>query len=251
MNLIQLTKLTRLIHALYPPTCALCYAHSSSHWDLCANCYADLPHNQVYCLHCASPLLNQDNEYNICENCQRDPPLFERCITPLRYADTAAFLIKGLKFHGQLAYGRILGDILAARLAEESNLLPTNFHPAIAPRPEWIIPVPLPPTRLRERGFNQAHAIAQATAKMLHLPIKLNCCIRFEYPQSQKSLTREQRILNVRGSFATIGAIPSCVAVVDDVVTTGATLNELTRVLKQAGAQYVYVWAIARTGRLY
>lgn len=207
----------------------------------------DLPHNTIYCSLCAKPLSYQDDSVNICDDCNAKPPLFERCITPLQYAGTAAFLIKGLKYHGQLAYGRVLGDILAARLAEESSLFSSTFESAIAPRPECIIPMPLHSNKLKYRGFNQAKEIAQATAKMLRLPIQLNSCIKVKDTPSQVGLTREQRILNVSGAFTVIGTMPSCIAVVDDVITTGSTMNELAKVLKKEGAQYVYAWAIART----
>jgi len=176
----------------------------------------------------------------LCGACQRHPPPFDRCIAPLRYAGVVPYLITGLKFRARLVQGRLLGALLAAGVAAARDMSGETL-------PNCIIPVPLHPTRLRERGFNQAWEIARGPARHLGLPIDNAGCVRTRATVPQTELKAKARQRNPRGAFAVVGQVPECVALVDDVVTTGATVGELARVLKQAGVQRVEVWAAART----
>jgi len=172
----------------------------------------------------------------------------DRCIVPLHYSDTAAYLIKGFKFNQQLAYGRILGTILAEYLVKEFMWLKSNSKQYSIPLPHCVIPVPLHSTRIKHRGFDQNREIVKIASKMLQLPIETKTCVRVLATRPQTELTRTERLQNVRGAFVVVGKVPTCVAVVDDVITTGATINELAQTLKRAGVQYIHAWAVARTG---
>jgi ComF family protein len=114
--------------------------------------------------------------------------------------------------------------------------------------PELIVPVPLHRTRLRERGYNQAQEIARATAATLSLPLDPHCCERVLVTAPQTRLEKKARRRNVRGAFA-VRYAPKAghVAILDDVLTTGSTASELTKVLLQQGVQRVDLWAVART----
>ena len=145
-------------------------------------------------------------------------------------------LVAGLKFHDRLAGGRLLGELLARHLLVRGG-----------PLPELILPIPLHPRRLRQRGFNQALELALPLGRRLGVPLDRHSCRRNRATQPQTELDLKQRRRNLRNAFALAGPLPARhIALVDDVVTTGSTSNELARLLKRAGAERVEVWAAAR-----
>lgn len=208
--------------------CVLCGAPSGRE-RVCPGCGADLPWNAPACPVCGSP-----GEGRVCGACLREPPTYDRCIAALHYAFPADELIQALKYGGQLALAPVLADFLARAVAH-------------APRPDLLLPLPLHPARARARGFNQAVEIARALARRLDLRLDTGSLerIRDTAPQAQLSLAERRR--NVRGAFACRKTLTGLhVAVVDDVMTSGATLNEAAKVLKQAGAAEVSLWVVAR-----
>lgn len=225
-----------LQRALYPAVCALCGAPAEADIDLCRACRDELPHNHNGCRRCALPL-PAAAERSICGNCRDQPPPFERCLSPLLYRPPLDRLIAGLKFHGQLRYGRLLGELLADYLQR-----------ARPPAPQLIIPVPLHPSRLRQRGYNQALEIARPLSCRLRIPLAYRICARQRATPAQAELEKDQRQRNIRGAFVSSAAIHARhVALVDDVLTTGATAGELARLLKSKGVERVELWAVART----
>ncbi|CAK0757905.1 competence protein ComFC [Gammaproteobacteria bacterium] len=149
-------------------------------------------------------------------------------------------LIITLKFHSRLAHARLLGELLADHLAARED-----------PLPELILPVPLHPTRLRTRGYNQAVELARPIARRLGLSIDTTLCRRIRATASQSTLDAKTRRRNMHGAFAITSKnriAGGRVAILDDVVTTGNTVEEFARVLRQAGAREIEVWAVARTG---
>lgn len=230
-----------LIELLYPPTCAICGASGQNVMDLCRGCYTDLPHSTHPCRGCAMPLPTSVAAGSLCGSCQTTKLPFERCITPLYYDGAVPHLVKGLKFHHNLAYGRLLGLIMAEHLAkiwsDGSNTT----------RPCCIIPVPLHRSRLRERGFNQAQELAKAVCKRLNIPLDNKSCLRTRVTPQQTGLSQQQRRHNLRGAFTFNRSLPPYVAIVDDVITTAATVSELAIALKQVGVLRVEAWALART----
>ncbi len=222
----------RLLGPLFPPTCILCGAPGEANRDLCGECLADLPLLGPCCQRCALPLA----EPGICGACLSHPPQFDACHIPLLYQGPVPRLITGLKFHNQLANARLLAQRLQQHLHGRDDL------------PELILPVPLHPRRMRERGYNQAIEIARPLGRALGLPVAIDNCVRRRATGAQADLPKKQRQKNLRGAFAVNRPINARhVAVLDDVVTTGSTVNELARVLKQAGVERVVVWALART----
>lgn len=176
----------------------------------------------------------------ICGRCQRQPPPFERCTAAFRYEDPLPTLVGGIKFQSKLNLIRLLGELLADALADESQ------RPGWQP-PEAILPVPLHPRRLRVRGYNQALELARVISRRLAIPINDRCCQRKRATQAQSELDERLRFSNIRGAFEVTSAVPRRIAILDDVVTTGATVSELARVLKRAGCERIDIWALART----
>lgn len=225
--------LKKLQFTLFPPLCLLCGAEGAAERDLCAGCASDLPRNTQACNRCAMPL---SPPATVCGECLRHPPSFQRACAPFLYQTPVDFLIKGLKFHGRLAHARLLGELLGAELAARSE-----------PLPQALIPLPLHPARLRERGFNQALELARPVARRLNVPL-LNYGRRIRHTPPQMTLNATARRANIRGAFQATGPLPvRHVAVLDDVLTTGSTLREFAAVLAAAGAETIEVWALART----
>jgi len=171
----------------------------------------------------------------VCGQCQIDPPPYDHAISVFRYEMPIDRLVRDLKFSARLNHARILGELMAERIAADLDS-----------RPLHLVPVPLHQSRWQERGFNQAAELATVLAAQLKLPIAANLCSRQRATIEQSSLSREDRQRNLQGAFTVTGPCPERVALVDDVHTTGSTLAELTRVLRSVGARRIEVWSCAR-----
>jgi len=220
--------------ALLPPHCLLCGQTGSAQRDLCTACAADLLRNAVCCQRCALPL---ETMAPLCGEClQREPP-FASAAVPFVYAAPLDQLITHLKFGRNLAAGRVLSELWIDAL-----------RAATPAQPAALIPVPLHPDRLRERGYNQALELARPLARTFAIALRDDLLVRKRATAAQSNLDAPERQRNLRGAFAVTdgSAVPAHVAVIDDVMTTGATLRECARALLQAGAERVDVWALAR-----
>ena len=215
-----------------PPRCLLCGSGSRTQSDLCSDCAAEMPRNICCCPSCAMPMAQIGVP---CGNCQRQQPPWQTAWAPFRYAWPLNLLEARFKFSASLASGRVLADLWSA-----------------APRPEilpdCIVPVPLHRARLRQRGYNQALELARPLARALGIPVRTGVLVRTASTNQQTQLDAVGRRRNVRGAFALDDGVglPAHVAVLDDVMTTGATLAECARTLKRAGVERVDVWALAR-----
>lgn len=229
------------LHAvLWPPICVLCAKRGQLPLlDLCAACEADLPANTPACPVCAQPLSGESAATLQCGACLRRSPLVDASYCPFRYAYPLDHLVRGMKYQGAVAQGRVLSELLARRIQATRT----------AALPDLIVPVPLAQRRFRERGYNQAIELARHVGKRLKIPIRADLVVRTRETREQAALNKRERRRNIRGAFAAAGKLSAVhVAIVDDVITTGSTVNELAKVLRQAGAEKVEVWAIARAG---
>lgn len=228
--------LERFHHILLPPICLLCGAAGADGRDLCAGCAADLPRNASACPVCALPL--STGQMGRCDSCRTHPPPYDRTFAPFRYRPPIDFLIRRLKFSGRLSHARLLGDLFATALAERGGSWP-----------DCIIPVPLHPLRLRERGFNQALELARPTARRWRIPLLTEGLRRVRYTPPQTRLDARARQTNPLGAFALSKPLPSGrVALLDDVMTTASTITECARVLRAGGATDIEIWIISRAG---
>jgi ComF family protein len=153
-------------------------------------------------------------------------------------------LVRGLKFHGRLDHAAVLGGLLAEALIAGGVADPAGA--GAGGRPDLILPMPLHDNRLKERGFNQAAELALVVSRATRIPFApAGTAVRSRDTAAQSGLDRAKRAANVRGAFAASPAVRGLrIAVLDDVVTTGATAGELARVLKRAGAKAVTLWAV-------
>jgi ComF family protein len=221
---------------IWPAACLLCGRSGAGDIDLCSDCVADLPRNDAACVVCAEPLASSAAA-RACGECLRDPPPFISSFVPYRYAYPLDHLVRGLKFRNELACGRVLGELFSRCVLARGAALP-----------EVIVPVPLAPRRYRQRGYNQAAELALAIQRCTGVAVKTDVVVRQRETAEQAGLDRKARRNNVRGAFTAVAPVRArSVAILDDVVTTGSTVRELAAVLRQAGAQQVEVWSIART----
>lgn len=220
---------TKLWHALPAQPCLLCGTFSrNGTW--CAACDRDLPYlSSPHCPVCALPTHNGD----VCGRCLKVRPQFDRTLAIFSYAFPLDKLVQALKYGERL----MLVNALADRLAQH-----------VVVRPDCLVPMPLHPNRLRERGFNQSLELARRVASSLNIPLLPHACQRVRDTPSQSALTWKKRGRNMRRAFAcTQDLSGKHVAVVDDVMTSGASLNEVAIALRSAGAREISAWVVART----
>lgn len=219
-----------IINQIFPHGCLLCGADAGVH-PVCSGCLADLPwHRQPSCPQCATPTPGGQ----VCGACLKHPPAFDRTVAALVYAFPLDRLIPRLKYQGRLAIAPALGNCLTQAV--------TNHPP-----PDRLIAMPLHATRIRERGFNHATEVARETAKQLGVPLDTTSSQRIRDTPPQMGLKYDARRRNVRGAFKCSGNVKGLhIAVVDDVMTTGTSLDELAATLKRAGAREVSCWVVAR-----
>jgi len=221
---------------LLPATCVVCCGAAPGDIDICPACIRDLPESQQACPRCAMPVPRVGQA--ICGQCLQRPPRFSACLAAFRYEFPVRELIARFKFHGDQAAGRVLAQLLAQRVAA---CHPPQIHPAL------LVPVPLHPRRLRERGFNQAQRIARILSLQLGVPVVNSAVRRVMRTPDQKQLSAEARKANLRGAFEASEVCRGLqVALVDDVITTGATADAIAGALLEAGAADVRVWCLAR-----
>ncbi|MDR3387850.1 MAG: ComF family protein [Rudaea sp.] len=224
--------------AVLPPRCLLCGGRGDGARDLCAACAADLAHNRLCCPRCALPLQTPALR---CGECLKNMPPFFAASAPFVYGHPLDLLMARLKFGQSLAAGRVLSEMWLGALRE-----------SMPAKPSALLPVPLHASRLRERGYNQALELARPLARALEIPVLHAALQRTRATPAQVNLDAKVRRRNLQGAFAVVEnvALPAHVALVDDVMTTGATLRECARVLLRAGVERVDVWALARAPRL-
>lgn len=222
---------SRVLSNLLPQDCLLCGSPSGDAL-LCPACDHDLPRLPAeVCPVCAEEVPGGA----ICGACLATRPHFDATVAAFRYGFPADKLVQALKYQRRVATADFFANALLA-----------------GPRPdaELIVPLPLHPARLAERGFNQSVEIARPLARALKLPIELHGCLRSRDTAPQASLPWKERRKNIRHAFeCAIDLSGKSVIVVDDVMTTGATLDEFARTLKAHGAVRVTNWIALRTIR--
>ncbi|SEC59039.1 ComF family protein [Pseudomonas anguilliseptica] len=219
--------------------CLLCDEVADAALAICTSCEAELPWLGGHCQVCALPLPSQGL---VCGACLNKPPSFSKVEVPWRYAFPVDSLITRFKHQAKWPLGRLLGELL-------SHHLQHAFDEGL-PRPDLLLPVPLADKRQRQRGFNQAGLLAQWLSTSLQLPLQTHWLLRVIDTPAQQQLDAATRKRNLRKAFALApgNAISGLhVALVDDVLTTGATAESLARLLKKAGAARIDVYCLART----
>ncbi len=219
----------RSYERLFVQDCLLCGGNSGPSL-LCVACTADLPRLPAAgCPRCALPTPNGD----VCGRCLGKPPHYDAALAVYRYDFPIDKLIQAFKYGHRLALGHHFG----ASLAEISARIDASL----------IVPMPLHPLRLRERGFNQALELARPLSRYSGIPIATRACSRIRHTTAQADLPWRERASNVRGAFHCAADLTGQrLLLVDDVMTTGASLDELARTVKLHGAAQVTLLVLAR-----
>ncbi|MCE0557355.1 MULTISPECIES: ComF family protein [unclassified Motilimonas] len=232
-------KLSQYAQRLLPLSCLLCQQGITTGL-VCHTCYQDLKQTYPHCLRCGLPLTSTES---MCGQCIRKPPKFSSLHACGLFQPPLNQLIYHLKYQKQSIYSYILGQLMAEKIsaytASSANIT----------LPQALLPIPLHPRKERQRGFNQAQLIAEHCAKTLNLPCQSNWVKRVKNTTSQTQLNVKQRKRNMQQAFK-VTALPAQlnhVAIIDDIVTTGATVDSLCKELQKAGVSQIEIWCICRT----
>ena len=220
---------------IFAPSCLNCNQLSATATAICKSCYSRLPANRVCCRQCALPLASTNQQ--LCGHCQQTSPTFNSAFIPFRYEHPVDEWIWKFKFRNDLVSGKLLADLFLQKLAESNAVMP-----------EILVPVPLHASRLRQRGFNQSHWLARHIGKQLGIPVNSRSVQRSLKTPPQHELNMKKRTTILRKAFALNGDFKHLhAAIVDDVLTTGSTVNEISKLLRSNGTKRIDCWAIART----
>lgn len=230
-----------LLDLIYPRTCQECGGpadHDARYF--CWDCLAEFIYvESPYCSLCGDPVPGTiDHEY-ICFNCSRTTPHFDRARSAVRYDGVAGRALRAFKYAQATWLSRDLALLLHACITTHYDLLQIDA----------LCYVPMHPVKRRQRGYNQAQLLAGDLARIMRKPVIRRALARARLTESQTNLTASERISNVKGVFAPgrrRGIEGRTILLVDDVMTTGATVNDCARALKEAGAKAVWVATVAR-----
>ena len=219
---------------LFPSLCLACGEPGVDGLDLCADCLAELPWQPPSCIRCALPLRIPAGD-DTCAACMLDPPPLAATRAACLYDAPLDRLLPRFKFHGDLPAGRLLSQLMARAFNG-------------VPRPDALVPVPLHRARLRRRGYDQALELARPLAGALDIALRPDLLVRQRHTQPQSTLDAATRRENLVDAFVVPGTepLPAHIALVDDVMTTGATLHAAAEALLDAGAARVDAWVCGR-----
>lgn len=223
-----------ILNAVLPVSCGLCDADTRSHLPLCQPCLDELPVYYSSCPCCALPTANA----GICGSCQQRPPACDRIDSLFLYQEPLRLLVQQFKFNRKLEYGRLFAELMAEKITS-----------LCAPRttPDLIIPVPLHRSRLRQRGYNQSWEIARQVSRLTGISSSHRTCSRIKKTPLQTALKASERRKNLRQAFSVHMPLQGLhVCIIDDVMTTGSTLEAIASALKKAGAKTVSGMVVAR-----
>lgn len=239
LNVYNRTKIKQLLQI----SCLVCRGPTLFSQSVCRYCLESCPIIEQPCRHCGIPILSGHQE--TCAQCLTTPPPYSQTHCAFAYSYPINHIIHRIKYSNQISLlksiTRPLTEILLERYRQQ-------------PWPEAIIPVPLHNKRLRERGYDQAMLLAKTLKQQIRqTEVNLNTKLvrRTRFTPPQQGLKARDRLKNIRGAFLlTSPAIYRHVALVDDVVTTGATVSEIARLLLKEGVTQVDIWCLARTVKI-
>ncbi len=217
-------------------TCSLCGSSDEVYQGICTACHADLPWLLGGCRRCALPLPPTAPPGSLCSHCIQTPPAFDRTLAAFHYDFPLSQLLPRIKYQRQPAHLGWLARVFAAFLQQQYE----------KDWPQALCAVPMHPLSEFRRGFNQAQLLAEVLARQLQLPLT-PCLSKNRHTPHQMSLGLDERRRNLHQAFRVVRPPARHVALIDDVMTTGTTVNTLARQLKSAGAERVDIWVLART----
>lgn len=234
-------KFKKIVELLFPAQCLLCHLPSNDKL-ICDHCQKEFNQARSCCLHCG---LSLHTTQPYCGDCLKHPHHFTQLYALADYQTPFSTLIKQLKYKKNLLAGELLGQLLCQALI-------THLDYNKIQQIDYLLAVPLHPKKVRQRGFNQTQIITQYLSKQLNIPLLSEGIERSKETRPQEGLSRHKRNSNLKGAF-TINTVQqkalnnSYIVIIDDVVTTGATVNSLSQLLVQAGVKRIDIWCVCRT----
>lgn len=221
---------------LFPRRCPVCHEAVEEPGKLvCDICSTRLPYvKEPFCRKCGKPLLSEEREY--CQDCTRKNHGFRQGRAPFVYDKVMRQSIARFKYGGRREYAAFYAEEILRRCAREAVLW----------KAEVLLPIPLHPKKRRKRGYNQAELLAKELSRRSGIPVDKNLLLRVKNTHAQKELNDRERRENLKNAFALQkGSVPyRTVILVDDIYTTGSTMDEAARVLKENGVQTIYFLCI-------
>ena len=226
--------LVRLGHRLYPWHCQLCRRSTFGN-GVCEQCYAFLPWCGRVCSVCGLPITTDQYKQYVCGRCQQHRPYFDRLFAPLWYRPPISNFILAFKYSNRWEYASLLVELFISRLQNDAdNVL--------------LVPIPSHPKRIRERGFNAVHELIRLLRREININYHATGIKRVVATDTQTGKSKRERQINVKNAFRISQEIQhERIILFDDVITTCATINELSKCLKKQGVKHIEVWSIART----
>ncbi len=217
---------------LFPQYCLCCLSKTKRAINLCHGCELELPWVRTSCFQCDAPL--NDDSQTLCGRCAQNHWYFDFALAPLLYQTPIDKWIKQFKFHHHTTHSPLLAHFIHEKIKNRTPV-------------DCLIPTPLHRKRRKKRGFNQATLIAHQLHKLTNIPLDTETAIRKVNTVPQSECSAQKRKTNIRGAFHCSKIQYHSVAIIDDVFTTGSTVNELARCLKKVGVQHIEVWCVARS----
>lgn len=220
---------------LYPWHCQLCQRCSVFNNGVCEQCYPFLPWRGQVCSVCGLPIKTDQHKQYVCGRCQQKRPYFDRLFAPLWYRPPISNFIVGFKYSNRWEYASLLVELFLSRLQNNANNM-------------LLVPMPSHPKRIRERGFNAVHELIRLLRQRVDVDYHASGIKRVIATDTQTGKSKRERQINVKNAFRLTQDIQhERIILFDDVVTTCATINEVSKCLKRQGIKHIEVWAIART----
>ena len=223
------------LRLMTPPCCLFCHDQPEYRHGLCQNCWNALPFILGSCCsHCGRALA----QAGICGQCQQQPPSFDDIAAPLFYETPVDKILCALKYRQQLSFARTAAGVIVDTVLARGQK-----------KPDFLCAVPMTRRALRRRGLNQSAFIARLASRTLGIPVNISLLKKVRNTDQQSALSAKKRRSNLIGVFTCKRRLEGQhIALIDDILTTGATANEVSKVLKLAGAARVDLWVCARTG---
>lgn len=226
-NLASITQFFRL-----PSVCTVCYQYHKGTLAVCEPCQTLLTPLVYFCKYCALPLPNRN--FLICGQCSQKKPYFDRAMAAYLFEEPLRSLLHEFKYRDGLYLTSFITSLMLKTLTKDFE------------KPQCLIPVPMHPKRLQQRGFNHSAEMVKRLGKILDIPYELSLCSKIYNTAPQAGLDGKQRKRNLHNVFSAKANSYRHVMIIDDLITTGSTSNELTRALRKTGIERVEVWSCAR-----
>lgn len=216
-----------------PAICPLCNQYHRNNTALCLSCFSSILSTGAACTICANPL--PDGIPGLCGLCIKQKPWFDEVWVSHPFEEPLRSLIHRFKYNQGLYLAKTLVSLMEKDFPEDT-------------KPDYLIPVPLHPERLKIRGYNQAAILTQLLSRKYNIPYRLNLCRKVINTAPQATLPSEERKKNLQKAFSVKPFQAQHIVIVDDLLTTGSTVNELARLFRKNGVDRISVWCCARTG---